>query len=596
MAKEIFICAGTGCLSSAAKEVEERLISELKKHNLEEKYPIKEVIKKTGCVGPCSLGPIMIIRPEDTFYGHLDPDDVEAIVEEHLIKGNPVESLLVEEDGHKVEEYEELKFMKGQTRIALRNTGNIDPNHIDDYIGVNGYQAIEEIVTEMETEDVINEVKASGLRGRGGAGFPTGLKWEFTRKAESDQKYVICNADEGDPGAFMDRSILEGDPHSVIEAMTIAGYAVGANQGFVYVRAEYPLAVKNLQIAIDDARENNFLGDNLFATDFCFDLEIRVGAGAFVCGEETALIASIEGERGHPMPKPPYPANSGLWGKPTLINNVETYANIVYIMTNGSEWFSSIGTENSKGTKGFAIAGDVQQTGLVEVPMGTTLREIIFDIAGGIPDGKKFKAAQIGGPSGGTIPDEYLDMEIDYESLQEIGAIVGSGGLVIMDEDTCMVDVARFFLDFTQDESCGKCTPCRVGTKRMLDILERILDDNGQKGDIEKLEKLGKVIKETSLCGLGQTAPNPVLSTIRFFRDEYEDHIYNKTCTAGQCKNLIDCYKIDSETCIGCTQCQQECPVDAIEGTAKEAHVIDCDKCIACGNCAEVCPVDAISC
>ena len=596
MAKKIYICAGTGCLSSGAEEVEERLIAELKKHSLEDKYPIKEVIKKTGCVGPCSLGPIMIIKPENTFYGHLKPDDVEMIVKEHLIEGNPVESLLVEEDGHKVEEYKELAFMKGQTRIALRNTGMIDPNNINDYIEVNGYQAIKDIVTGMEPEDVIAEIKASGLRGRGGAGFPTGLKWEFTRKAEGDQKYVICNADEGDPGAFMDRSILEGDPHSIIEAMAIAGYAVGANQGFVYVRAEYPLAIKNLKIAINDARKENFLGDNLFATDFCFDLEIRVGAGAFVCGEETALIASIEGERGHPMPKPPYPANSGLWGKPTLINNVETYANIVAIMTKGSDWFSSIGTENSKGTKVFAIAGDVNQTGLVEVPMGTTLREIIFDIAGGIPDGKKFKAAQIGGPSGGTIPDEYLDMEIDYESLKEIGAIVGSGGLVIMDEDTCMVDVARFFLDFTQDESCGKCTPCRVGTKRMLDILERIVSGDGQEGDIEKLEKLGKVIKETSLCGLGQTAPNPVLSTIRFFRDEYEDHIYNKTCTARQCKALISCYQIDKNICVGCTKCQQECPVEAITGTAKETHVIDCEKCIACGNCAKVCPVDAIFC
>ena len=526
--KEILICAGTGCLSAGAEDIENKFREELKNNDLNNDYDLEKVINKTGCVGPCSLGPVVIIKPDNTFYGNLKVSDVEKIVNKHLKDGQVVDELLVEEDGEKVENFTKLNFMEGQFRIALRNTGVIDPNSIDDYIKKDGYKALKMAIHEMDSENLISEIKDSGLRGRGGAGFPTGLKWQFTSDADSEQKYVVCNADEGDPGAFMDRSILEGDPHSVIEAMIIAGYAIGADQGYVYVRAEYPLAVENLKKAIEDARERDYLGENIFDSDFSFDLEVRVGAGAFVCGEETALIASIEGDRGHPSPKPPYPANSGLWGEPTLINNVETFANIVPIILNGSEWFSKIGTENSKGTKVFAVAGDVRQTGLVEVPMGTTLREIIFDIAGGIPEGKDFKAAQIGGPSGGTIPAEYLDLEIDYESLKEVGAIVGSGGLVIMDEDNSMVDVARFFLDFTQDESCGKCTPCRTGTKRMLDILERILDGKGEKGDIEKLQKLGNVIKETSLCGLGQTAPNPVLSTIEFFRDEYEELILEK--------------------------------------------------------------------
>ncbi|HKL67908.1 MAG TPA: NADH-quinone oxidoreductase subunit NuoF [Bacteroidales bacterium] len=593
--KEILICAGTGCLSSGAEDIEQELIRLLEDRGLSEKYPVKEVVKTTGCVGPCSLGPIMIIMPEKTMYGNLKVEDVEKIVDEHIANDKIVESLVVKDDDHKVEDYNDLNFFKGQMRIALRNTGLIDPLSIDDYIGKDGYKALEKVLNQMEAKDVIDEIKESGLRGRGGAGFPTGLKWEFAYKEDNEQKYLICNADEGDPGAFMDRSILEGDPHSVIEAMTIAGYAIGSDQGFVYVRAEYPLAIKNLKNALKDARENNYLGENLFDSGFNFDIEIRVGAGAFVCGEETALIASIEGKRGQPSPKPPYPAQKGLWGKPTIINNVETFANIAPIILNGSEWFNGIGTENSNGTKVFAVAGDVIQTGLVEVPMGTTFREIVFDICGGIPDGKEFKAVQIGGPSGGTIPAKYLDMKVDYESLKEIGAIVGSGGLIVMDEDNCMVDVARFFLDFTRDESCGKCPPCRIGTKRMLEILERITQGKGEDGDIEKLQKLGQTIKETSLCGLGQTAPNPVLSTINFFRDEYEEHIYNKNCPARKCTGLTSCYKIDPEVCIGCSLCKKECPVDAISGETKEPHKIDCDTCIACGACEEVCPVDAIS-
>lgn len=594
--REILICAGTGCLSSGAEEIFQKMSTELEKRGLVFEYPLKKVIKKTGCLGPCSLGPTMIIMPEKIFYGQLQLADVEKIVEEHLIKGQVVSSLLVtDEHDQSVEEYTDIDFMKGQLRIALRNTGLIDPTSLDDYLEKDGYQALRKALTELSPQEIISEIKASGLRGRGGAGFPTGLKWEFTQKAQSETKYVVCNADEGDPGAFMDRSILEGDPHSIIEAMAIAGYAVGADQGYVYVRAEYPLAIKNLSIAIKDAREGKLIGSNLQGTGFSFDLEIRVGAGAFVCGEETALLASIEGERGQPKSKPPYPASSGLWGQPTLINNVETFANIVPIIINGSSWFSSFGTESSKGTKVFAVAGDVNHTGLIEVPMGTTLRQIIFDIAGGLPPGRKFKAAQIGGPSGGTIPAEYLDLPIDYESLKTVGAIVGSGGLIVMDDHSCMVDVARFFLEFTQDESCGKCIPCRIGTKRMLEILERIVNGQGESGDIQQLITLGETIKETSLCGLGQSAPNPVLSTIKFFEDEYTAHIHEKKCSARHCKALLGSYQIDPQKCIGCSLCLKKCPVNAITGQKKQPHQIDSQKCTVCGACVAACPVDAIS-
>lgn len=591
--KEILICAGTGCLSAGAEEIEAKLLEELAKRGLSDQFPVKEVIKKTGCLGPCSLGPTMIILPEKVIYGKVQVADVVKIVDEHLLKGQVVEELLLEDQNHhKITEYTEL--LKGQLRIALRNTGLIDPNNIQDYLAKDGYKALEKVLTQMTPWDVVTEMKASGLRGRGGAGFPTGIKWELTAKAEGTQKYVVCNADEGDPGAFMDRSVLEGDPHSVIEAMAIAGYAIGADQGYVYVRAEYPLAIKNLSIAIEDARGAGYLGENIFGTAFKFDVEIRVGAGAFVCGEETALMASIEGKRGQPRSKPPFPANSGLWAKPTLINNVETYANIPPIILNGAAWYAGIGTATSKGTKVFAVAGDVNNTGLVEVPMGTTLREIVYDISGGIPHGKEFKAAQTGGPSGGVISAEYLDLPIDYESLKTIGAIVGSGGLIIMDEENCMVDVARFFLEFTQDESCGKCTPCRIGTKKMLEILERVTQGEGQPDDIEKLQDLAQIIKETSLCGLGQTAPNPVLSTLNFFRSEYEAHIKEKKCPARQCKALLDAYSIDAAKCIGCGLCARKCAFEAITGERRQPHRIDPAKCTVCGTCVGACPVQAI--
>lgn len=587
----VLICGGTGCTASGSITLQEALQEELKKHKLENEVKIVQ----TGCFGLCEIGPIMVIYPEGAFYCQVQAEDIPELVEEHLVKGRILERLLYKEKATKEvhRSLTEIDFYKKQKRIALRNCGLINPEVIEEYIANDGYQALGKALTEMTREEVIEMIKKSGLRGRGGGGFPTGLKWEFAYKARGDKKYVVCNADEGDPGAFMDRSTLEGDPHSILEAMTIAGYAIGADQGFIYVRAEYPIAVKRLQIAIDQAREKGLLGKDIFGTGFNFDVELRLGAGAFVCGEETALLASIEGRRGEPRPRPPFPANEGLWGKPTLINNVETFANIPPIILNGWEWFASIGTERSKGTKVFALAGKVNNTGLVEIPMGTTLREVVFDIGGGIPNGKKFKAAQTGGPSGGCLPAELLDIPIEYDTLIQAGSMMGSGGMIIMDEDTCMVDIAKFFLQFTQDESCGKCPPCRIGTKRMLEILERITTGKGKEGDIELLEKLAKNIKASALCGLGQTAPNPVLSTIRYFRDEYEAHIKEKRCPAGSCQALLS-FNILAEKCKGCGLCAKECPVNAITGEKRSPYTIDQDKCIKCGNCLEKCPFDAI--
>lgn len=587
----VLICGGTGCTASGSITLQEALQEELKKHKLENEVKIVQ----TGCFGLCEIGPIMVIYPEGAFYCQVQAEDIPELVEEHLVKGRILERLLYKEKATKEvhRSLTEIDFYKKQKRIALRNCGLINPEVIEEYIANDGYQALGKALTEMTREEVIETIKKSGLRGRGGGGFPTGLKWEFAYKARGDKKYVVCNADEGDPGAFMDRSTLEGDPHSILEAMAIAGYAIGADQGFIYVRAEYPIAVKRLQIAIDQAKEKGLLGKDIFGTGFNFDVELRLGAGAFVCGEETALLASIEGRRGEPRPRPPFPANEGLWGKPTLINNVETFANIPPIILNGWEWFASIGTERSKGTKVFALAGKVNNTGLVEIPMGTTLREVVFDIGGGIPNGKKFKAAQTGGPSGGCLPAELLDIPIEYDTLIQAGSMMGSGGMIIMDEDTCMVDIAKFFLQFTQDESCGKCPPCRIGTKRMLEILERITTGKGKEGDIELLEKLAKNIKASALCGLGQTAPNPVLSTIRYFRDEYEAHIKEKRCPAGSCQALLS-FSILAEKCKGCGLCAKECPVNAITGEKRSPYTIDQDKCIKCGNCLEKCPFDAI--
>lgn len=588
----VLVCGGTGCHSSGSADIIERFNSELKEHGIE-----KEVkVVQTGCFGLCEVGPVVIVYPEGAFYSRIKADDVPQIVSEHLVKGRIVKDLLYHDsidEEQEIKALDEVPFYQKQKRIALRNCGVIDPENIDEYIAFDGYKALAKVLTEMTPEEVIETLKASGLRGRGGAGFPTGLKWEFTYKAEGDKKYVACNADEGDPGAFMDRSILEGDPHSVIEAMTIAGYTVGADQGYIYVRAEYPIAVKRLTIAIAQAREYGLLGKNILGTDFSFDLELRLGAGAFVCGEETALMASVEGGRGEPRPRPPFPATKGLFGKPTLLNNVETYANIPQIILNGPEWLQSIGTEKSKGTKVFALGGKINNTGLVEVPMGTTLREIIYEIGGGIPGGKKFKAAQTGGPSGGCIPAEHLDTPIDYDSLTAIGSMMGSGGLIVMDEDNCMVDIARFFLEFTVDESCGKCPPCRIGTKRMLELLNKIAEGKGEEGDIEKLEELGEGIKMASLCGLGQSAPNPVLSTIRYFRDEYEEHIRDKKCRAGVCQALLQ-YVILEDKCRSCGLCAKACPANAISGQRKQPYVINQETCVKCGACMEKCPFDAI--
>ena len=588
----VLVCGGTGCTSSGSEQIIQTLKDELKKNKLQNEV----AVVKTGCHGLCAEGPVMIVYPEAVFYSRVRPEDMEEIVSEHLLKGRIVERLVYHEaqTPEGIKSLNETTFYKKQHRIALRNCGVINPESIDEYIGTGGYEALGKVLTEMTPDEVIQTILDSGLRGRGGAGFPTGLKWRFASGNRGNvQKYVCCNADEGDPGAFMDRSVLEGDPHVVLEAMAIAGYAIGADQGYIYVRAEYPIAVERLQIAINQAREYGLLGKNIFDTGFNFDIELRLGAGAFVCGEETALMTSIEGNRGEPRPRPPFPAVKGLFQKPTILNNVETWANIPQIILNGPEWFASMGTEKSKGTKVFALGGKINNTGLVEIPMGTTLRTVIEDIGGGIPNGKKFKAAQTGGPSGGCIPAEHFDIPIDYDNLISIGSMMGSGGLIVMDEDTCMVDIAKFFLQFTVDESCGKCTPCRVGTKRLLELLEKITDGRGTLDDIDKMEELCYYIKDNALCGLGQTAPNPVLSTLRYFRDEYVEHVVNKRCPAGVCKKLIT-YKIDPVKCKGCTLCARNCPADAIEGQVKVAHSIDASKCVKCGTCIDKCRFGAI--
>ncbi len=587
----VLVCSGASCISNNSLKVKEEMIAEIGRLGLTEEIKVIE----TGCMGPCQLGPVILVYPDEILYKKVQVEDVRDIVEQHFLKGRPVERLLYKSPLTEmpVKKSSEVDYFKKQEKIVLKNCGNIDPESLDEYIATGGYEALGKALTEMDPDKVLAEIKISGLRGRGGGGFPTHLKWMFTKNTESDEKYVICNADEGDPGAFMDRSVIEGDPHTLIEGMAIAGYVVGASRGYVYVRAEYPLAIERLHKAIGQAREYGFLGDNIFESGFSFDLEVRVGAGAFVCGEETALIHSIEGKRGNPRPRPPYPAQSGVWGKPTVLNNVETYANVRHIINNGGSWMAAIGTESSKGTKVFALSGTIKNTGLAEVPMGTTIRELIYEIGGGAPAGHEIKAVQLGGPSGGCVTPEYFDTPIDYESLIELGAMMGSGGVIAMDETTCMVNTAKFFLDFTCFESCGKCTPCRVGLKQMYNMLDRITKGEGEDGDIEKLEKLGGVIKQTALCGLGQTAPNPVLSTIKYFRHEYEEHIRDGKCRALVCKPLIR-YEIDTDKCKACTLCAQKCPVDAIRGERGVKHRIEPDKCINCGNCFDVCPFGAV--
>lgn len=590
--KEILVCAGTGCISSKSGEFVEALKVELAKNELTDKVNIV----KTGCFGLCAQGPIVIIYPEAVFYHQVQAKHAKKIVSDHLVNGKLVEKLLYHDNESKeiINKLMDTPFYHKQKRVALRNCGRINPEQIGEYIAFDGYQALAKVVNEYSRDDVLSTLETSGLRGRGGAGFPTFMKWSFAKASQSDQKYVICNADEGDPGAFMDRSVLEGDPHAVIEAMAIAGYTIGANQGYIYVRAEYPIAVNRLRIAIKQAREEGMLGKHILGSDFSFDLDLRLGAGAFVCGEETALLESIEGHRGEPRPRPPFPAVKGLFGKPTIVNNVETLANIPQIILKGPEWFASFGSEKSKGTKVFALGGKIQNTGLVEIPMGTTLREIVEDIGGGIPNGKKFKAAQTGGPSGGCIPQEHYDVPIDYENLKKIGSMMGSGGLIVMDEDNCMVDIAKFFLEFTVEESCGKCVPCRVGTKRLLELLDKITMGNGTLDDLDKMEELCHHIQGNSLCGLGQTAPNPVLSTLRYFRDEYVAHVEERRCPSGVCKNLIQ-YRILPDKCTGCRACAKGCPVSAISGEVKQPHEIDQSICTKCGLCIDTCRYDAIT-